>query len=125
MTKQVCTKLAKLNEQRLRNRVTTGIILLSECEGTGFREYLYKRIYSRHHKPENPNVPRYFTYGDNISKRTVKQMHLFGLWFDINKKRAMSVTPSPSRQDGRSKAKYSQETRGLEEHVLHLPGNFQ
>lgn len=124
MTKQVNARLAKLNEQRLRNRVTTGIILLSECEGMGFREYLYKRIYSRHHKPENPNEPRDFTYGDNISKRTVKQMYLFGLWFDINKKRAMSVTPSPSRQDGRSKAKLSQETRGIPEHTLHLPGNF-
>lgn len=124
MTKQVNARLAKLNEQRLRNRVTTGIILLSECEGMEFREYLYKRIYSRHHKPENPNEPRYFTYGDNISKRTVKQMYLFGLWFDINKKRAMSVTPSPSRQDGRTKTKYSQESRGLDEHVLHLPGSF-
>lgn len=125
MTKQLNARLAKLNEQRLRNRVTTGIILLSECEGMGFREYLYKRIYSRHHKPENPNEPRDFTYGDNISKRTVKQMYLFGLWFDINKKRAMSVTPSPSRQDGWSKTKPLAEARGLEEHVLHLPGNFQ
>lgn len=35
MTKQVNARLAKLNEQRLRNRVTTGIILLSECEGDG------------------------------------------------------------------------------------------
>lgn len=125
MTKQVCTKLAKLNEQRLRNRVTTGVILLSECEGMEFREYLYKRIYSRHHKPENPNEPRDFTYGDNISKRTVKQMYLFGLWFDLHPKRTIASTPSPSRQDGRSKAKQPEGARGLDEHVLHLPGNFQ
>lgn len=124
MTKQVCTKLAKLNEQRLRNRVTTGVILLSECEGMSFREYLYKRIYSRHHKPENPNEPRYFTYGDNISKRTVKQMFLFGLWFDIHPKRSMQSTAAPSRQDGRAKMKYSQESRGIPEHTLHLPGSF-
>lgn len=124
MTKQVCTKLAKLNEQRLRNRVSTGIILLSECEGMPFREYLYKRIYSRHHKPDNPNEVRDFTYGDNISKRTVKQMHLFGLWFDLHPKRTIASTPSPSRQDGRTKTKYSQESRGLDEHVLHLPGSF-
>lgn len=124
MTKQVFTKLAKLNEQRLRNRVTTGIILLSECEGMEFREYLYKRIYSRHHKPENPNEPRYFTYGDNISKRTVKQMHLFGLWFDINPKRTPMGMSTPSRQDGRTKTKFSQEARGIPEHTLHLPGSF-
>ena len=124
MTKQVCTKLAKLNEQRLRNRISTGIILLQDCEGMSFREYLYKRIYSRHHKPENPNEVREFTYGENIGKVTVKQMYLFGLWFDINKKRAMSVTPSPSRQDGRAKMKYSQESRGIPEHTLHLPGSF-
>lgn len=124
MTKQVCTKLAKLNEQRLRNRVTTGVILLSECEGMEFREYPYKRIYSRHHKPENPNEPRYFTYGDNISKRTVKQMHLFGLWFDIHPKRSMQSTGAPSRKDGRTKTKFSQESRGIPEHTLHLPGSF-
>lgn len=124
MTKQVNSKLAKLNEQRLRNRISTGIILLQDCEGMPFREYLYKRIYSRHHKPENPNEVREFTYGDNISKRTVKQMFLFGLWFDINPKRSTYSTPAPNRQDGRTKLKYSQESRGLEEHVLHLPGNF-
>ena len=124
MTKQVNTKLAKLNEQRLRNRISTGIILLQDCEGMPFREYLYKRIYSRHHKPENPNEVRDFTYGDNISKRTVKQMFLFGLWFDINPKRLMQSTAAPSRQDGRAKMKYSQETRGLSEHTLHLPGSF-
>lgn len=33
MTKQVCTKLAKLNEQRLRNRVTTGVILYRSVKG--------------------------------------------------------------------------------------------
>lgn len=125
MTKQVNARLAKLNEQRLRNRVSTGIILLQDCEGMPFREYLYKRIYSRHHKPENPNEVREFTYGENISKRTVKQMFLFGLWFDINPKRSMQPTAAPSRQDGRAKAKYSQESRGLSEHVLYLPGNFQ
>lgn len=124
MTKQVNARLAKLNEQRLRNRVTTGIILLQDCEGMPFREYLYKRIYSRHHKPENPNEPRYFTYGDNISKRTVKQMFLFGLWFDIHPKRSMQSTAAPSRQDGRAKMKYSQESRGIPEHTLHLPGSF-
>ena len=124
MTKQVNARLAKLNEQRLRNRVTTGIILLSECEGMEFREYLYKRIYSRHHKPENPNEPRYFTYGDNISKRTVKQMHLFGLWFDIHPKRSMQSTAAPSRQDGRSKAKQLEGARWIPEHTLHLPGSF-
>ena len=124
MTKQVCTKLAKLNEQRLRNRVSTGIILLQDCEGMPFREYLYKRIYSRHHKPENPNEVREFTYGDNISKRTVKQMFLFGLWFDINPKRTYTNLSSPSRQDGRSKVKCYQETRGIPEHTLHLPGNL-
>lgn len=89
-----------------------------------FREYLYKRIYSRHHKSENPNEPRYFTYGDNISKRTVKQMFLFGLWFDIHPKRSMQSPAAPSRQDGRSKAKLSQESRGIPEHTLHLPGSF-
>ena len=89
-----------------------------------FREYLYKRIYSRHHKPKNPNEVREFTYGDNISKRTVKQMFLFGLWFDFNPKRSTYSTPAPNRQDGRTKLKYSQESRGLEEHVLHFPGNF-
>ena len=124
MTKQVNSRLARLNEQRLRNRITTGIILLQDCEGMSFREYLYKRIYSRHHKPENPNEVRDFTYGDNISKRTVKQMFLFGLWFDINPKRSTYSTPAPNRQDGRTKLKYSQESRGLDEHVLHLPGNF-
>lgn len=124
MTKQVCTKLTKLNEQRLRNRVSTGIILLQDCEEMSFREYLYKRIYNRHHKPENPNEPRDFTYGDNISKRTVKQMFLFGLWFDINPKRSIQSPAAPSRQDGRTKMKYSQESRGLDEHVLHLPGSF-
>lgn len=124
MTKQVNSRLAKLNEQRLRNRISTGIILLQDCEGMPFREYLYKRIYSRHHKPENPNEVREFTYGDNISKRTVKQAFLFGLWFDFNPKRNTYSTPAPNRQDGRTKLKYSQESRGLEEHVLHLPGNF-
>ena len=124
MTKQVCTKLAKINEQRLRNRINTGIILLQDCEGMSFREYLYKRIYSRHHKPENPNEVREFTYGECIGKITVKQMHLFGLWFDIHPKRFMQSTAAPSRQDGRAKMKYSQETRGLSEHTLHLPGSF-
>ena len=124
MTKQVCTKLAKINEQRLRNRISTGIILLQDCEGMPFREYLYKRIYSRHHKPENPNEVREFTYGDNIGKVTVKQMFLFGLWFDLHPKRTWSSAPSPSRQDGRSKAKQLEGARGLDEHVLHLPGNF-
>ena len=124
MTKQVCTKLAKINEQRLRNRISTGIILLQDCEGMPFREYLYKRIYNRHHKPENPNEVREFTYGDNISKVTVKQMFLFGLWFDLHPKRYSASSPSPSRQDGRSKAKLSQETRGIPEHTLHLPGSF-
>ena len=124
MTKQACTKLAKLNEQRLRNRISTGIILLQDCEGMPFREYLYKRIYSRHHKPENPNEVREFTYGENIGKVTVKQMFLFGLWFDIHPKRSTYSTPAPNRQDGRTKMKYSQESRGLDEHVLHLPGNF-
>lgn len=124
MTKQVCTKLAKLNEQRLRNRISTGIILLQDCEGMPFREYLYKRIYSRHHKPENPNEVREFTYGENIGKVTVKQMFLFGLWFDIHPKRLMQSTAAPSRQDGRTKTKFSQETRGIPEHTLHLPGSF-
>ena len=124
MTKQVNSRLAKLNEQRLRNRISTGIILLRDCEGMSFREYLYKRIYSRHHKPENPNEVREYTYGDNISKRTVKQAFLFGLWFDFNPKRSTYNTPAPNRQDGRTKLKYSQESRGLDEHVLHLPGNF-
>lgn len=124
MTKQVNSKLAKLNEQRLRNRISTGIILLQDCEGMPFREYLYKRIYSRHHKPENPNEVREFTYGDNISKRTVKQAFLFGLWFDFNPKRSTYSTPAPNRQDGRSKTKPMAESRGLDEHVLHLPGNF-
>ena len=90
-----------------------------------FREYLHKRIYNRHHKPENPNEAREFTYGDNIAKRTVKQMFLFGLWFDLHPKRPYANASSPSRQDGRSKAKCYQETRGIPEHVLHLPGNFQ
>lgn len=125
MTRQVNTKLAKINEQRLRNRISTGIILLQDCEGMSFREYLYKRIYNRYHKPKNPNEVREFTYGDNINKRTVKQMFLFGLWFDLHPKRLQQSTAAPSRQDGRTKMKYSQETRGLSEHVLHLPGNFQ
>ena len=124
MTKQVCTKLAKINEQRLRNRISTGIILLQDCEGMPFREYLYKRIYNRHHKPENPNEVREFTYGENIGKVTVKQMFLFGLWFDLHPKRNSASSPSPNRQDGRSKAKLSQETRGIPEHTLHLPGSF-
>ena len=124
MTKQVCTKLAKLNEQRLRNRISTGIILLQDCEGMPLREYLYKRIYNRHHKPEKMGEVREFTYGDNISKVTVKQMFLFGLWFDIHPKRLMQSTAAPSRQDGRTKTKFSQETRGIPEHTLHLPGNF-
>lgn len=124
MTKQVCTKLAKINEQRLRNRISTGIILLQDCEGMLFREYLYKRIYNRHHKPEKTGEVREFTYGDNISKVTVKQMFLFGLWFDLHPKRTMGGASSPSRQDGRSKAKLSQETRGIPEHTLHLPGSF-
>ena len=124
MTKQVNSRLARLNEQRLRNRISTGIILLQDCEGMPFREYLYKRIYSRHHKPENPNEVREFTYGDNISKRTVKQAFLFGLWFDFNPKRSTYSTPAPNRQDGRTKLKFSQESRGLDEHILHLPGNF-
>ena len=124
MTKQVCTKLAKINEQRLRNRISTGIILLQDCEGMPFREYLYKRIYSRHHKPEKMGEVREFTYGDNISKVTVKQMFLFGLWFDLHPKRTTGGASSPSRQDGRTKAKFSQETRGIHEHTLHLPGSF-
>lgn len=124
MTKQVNTKLAKINEQRLRNRISTGIILLQDCEGMPFREYLYKRIYNRHHKPKNPNEVREFTYGDNISKVTVKQMFLFGLWFDFHPKRTYTNLSSPSRQDGRSKVKCYQETRGIPEHALHLPGNF-
>ena len=124
MTQQVCTKLAKINEQRLRNRISTGIILLQDCEGMPFREYLYKRIYNRHHKPEKMGEVREFTYGDNISKVTVKQMFLFGLWFDLHPKRLMQSTAAPSRQDGRTKTKFSQETRGIPEHTLHLQGSF-